>query len=415
MYGGIASKELVTKMANSDFLSFLGAGGISIENIQKAIDYIKKNAPTKVFGVNVLYNHLISEKEMDIVDLLLKNNINYLEAAGFKCATLPLVKYRLSGVRRINNEILIPNKVFLKASRISVVEEFVSPISDSFIDALIADNTITKEQAILAKKIPLADAVIIEADSAGHTDSRSALAIFPAIKKICEKLYNQYSYDNRINIGLAGGLGTPESIAAAFVLGADFIMTGSINQCTVESGAPDIVKDLLSQCDIEDTEICPTGDMFATEAKIQVLKKGTLFPFRAKKLHYYNLLYNSIEDFPDALVKDLEKNYYGESIPEILSSMQKKVPFDKFEELANNPKKKMEALFILYFYQSVKNAYNGNINDKINFQIHCGPAMGAFNFYIKDSPFEIWENRHVDQIAIKLLMDTCQVLKNYFI
>ena len=46
----------------------------------------------------------------------------------------------------------------------------------------------------------------------------------------------RYRYTKAIRVGAAGGIGTPEAAAAAFVLGADFILTGSINQCTVEAG-----------------------------------------------------------------------------------------------------------------------------------------------------------------------------------
>ena len=48
-------------------------------------------------------------------------------------------------------------------------------------------------------------------------------------------------------LGAAGGLGVPEAVAAAFVLGADFVLTGSINQCTAECGTSERVKDMLQQ------------------------------------------------------------------------------------------------------------------------------------------------------------------------
>lgn len=51
-------------------------------------------------------------------------------------------------------------------------------------------------------------------------------------------------------------------------------MTGSINQCTVEAGTSDDVKDLLQQLNIQDTDYAPAGDMFEMGAKIQVMKKG---------------------------------------------------------------------------------------------------------------------------------------------
>ena len=68
------------------------------------------------------------------------------------------------------------------------------------------------------------------------------------------------------------------------MVGADFVCTGSINQCTVESGMSDVVKDLLQDINVQDTEYAPAGDMFEIGARVQVLKKGTFFPARANKL-----------------------------------------------------------------------------------------------------------------------------------
>lgn len=82
------------------------------------------------------------------------------------------------------------------------------------------------------------------------------------------------SISQKIRVGAAGGIGTPEAAAAAFILGADFIVTGSINQCTVEAGTSEIVKDLLQEINVQDTEYAPAGDMFELGAKVQVLKKG---------------------------------------------------------------------------------------------------------------------------------------------
>ncbi len=63
-------------------------------------------------------------------------------------------------------------------------------------------------------------------------------------------------------MGAAGGIGTPEAAAAMFVMGADFILTGSINQCTVEAATSDAVKDLLQGMNVHDTDYAPSGELF---------------------------------------------------------------------------------------------------------------------------------------------------------
>lgn len=70
-----------------------------------------------------------------------------------------------------------------------------------------------------------------------------------------DRFMAKFHYDKSIRIGAAGGIGTPEAAASAFILGADFIMMGSINQCTVEAGTSDLVKDLLQDMNIQDTAL----------------------------------------------------------------------------------------------------------------------------------------------------------------
>lgn len=62
--------------------------------------------------------------------------------------------------------------------------------------------------------------------------------------------------------------------------GADFIITGSVNQCSVEAATSDEVKDLLQHINIQDTDYAPAGDMFEQGAKVQVLRRGVFFRSR---------------------------------------------------------------------------------------------------------------------------------------
>jgi trans-AT polyketide synthase/acyltransferase/oxidoreductase domain-containing protein len=86
--------------------------------------------------------------------------------------------------------------------------------------------------------------------------------------------------------------------AAAFLLGADFVATGSINQCTVEAGMSADGKSMLQEMDIHDTEYAPAGDMFEIGAQVQVLKKSVFFPARANKLLSLYRHYESLDDIP---------------------------------------------------------------------------------------------------------------------
>jgi trans-AT polyketide synthase/acyltransferase/oxidoreductase domain-containing protein len=56
----------------------------------------------------------------------------------------------------------------------------------------------------------------------------------------------------------------------------------------------------------------------------------------------------------------------------------------------------------------------GNTDQKVDFQVHCGPSLGAFNQWVKGTTLENWRNRHVDEIAEKLMKETAEVLNRRF-
>ena len=198
-------------------------------------------------------------------------------------------------------------------------------------------------------------------------------------------------------------------------MGADFVLTGSINQCTVQGGISDAVKDLLQDMDVQDTDYCPAGDMFEIGAKLQVLKKGILFPARANKLYDIYQQYNSIEEIPEKTIQQLEKSFFKRTIDSIWKDVKEfyinKGWQNKIEKAQSNPKHRMALIFRWYFFHTSQLAFEGDMTKKVNFQIHTGPALGAFNAWVKGTSMESWRNRHVDEIAIKLMDSTAVLLE----
>jgi trans-AT polyketide synthase/acyltransferase/oxidoreductase domain-containing protein len=226
-----------------------------------------------------------------------------------------------------------------------------------------------------------------------------------------------HRYSVPICVGAAGGLGTPEAVAAAFILGADFVLTGSVNQCTVEAGTSDAVKDLLQQADVQDTDLVPAGDMFEMGAKVQVFKKGLLFPGRAKKLYDVYRQFNSLEDIDAQTRTQIETRYFKRTFADVYAETKafflRAMP-ETIERAERDPKHKMALVFRWYFVHSSRLARVGNPDEKVDYQIHCGPALGAFNQSVKGTPFENWRNRHVDEIAERLMTGASSILENRF-
>jgi GT2 family glycosyltransferase len=68
----------------------------------------------------------------------------------------------------------------------------------------------------------------------------------------------------------------------------------------------------------------------------------------------------------------------------------------------------MALLFRSYLGQSSKWAIQGLYERRMDYQIWCGPAMGAFNSWVEGSFLERPENRTVEQVARNLLEGACQ-------
>jgi trans-AT polyketide synthase/acyltransferase/oxidoreductase domain-containing protein len=418
MYKGIASKELVVRMAKAKMLSFLGTGGLTLQQISDHIDAVQKELSVNdPYGMNLLHNIEDPEFEMNTVKLYLQKGVRNIEASAYMHMTEPLAYFHIAGLEKAaNGTIVNRHKVLAKLSRPEVAEGFMRPVSERILNNLLEKKLIRSEQAEMARKVPISYDICIEADSGGHTDRGIASVLFPSIQRLKQDIQKQYKYTKNIRIGLAGGIGTPMSAASAFIMGADFVLTGSINQCTVEANMSSEVKDLLQTMNVQDTDYAPSGNAFELGSKVQVLKKGVLFPARANKLYTLFSQYGSLEEIPERTVAQLEKNYFKKPLPQIWeetkSYLQKRGKQHEIEKAEKRPKHKMALIFRWYFSFSTRIALQGDLNNKVDFQVHTGPALGAFNQWVKGTDLESWKNRHVDKIGEKLMEETGALLQN---
>src|SRR5262245_7290812 len=84
MYKGIASKELVAAIGKAGMMGYLGCGGMDVADIDAALRFIKSELSAgQPYGVNLLCNLDRPEAEDQAVDLFLKHDVRYVEAAAF--------------------------------------------------------------------------------------------------------------------------------------------------------------------------------------------------------------------------------------------------------------------------------------------------------------------------------------------
>jgi len=419
MYKGIASKELVVRLGKAGLIGFLGTGGMKFDQIESDIRFIQSETQgQQVYGLNLLASPFKPDLEQATVDLLLRYRVPRVEAAAFTQITASLVRYRVSGLSiGPDGAINIPHLVLAKVSRPEVAEQFLSPPPTPLLQRLVEIRQITRTEADLAQFIPMADDLCVEADSGGHTDRGVLQALLPVILQLRDQLSQKHSYPFPICIGAAGGIGTPHAVAASFILGADFVLTGSVNQCTVEAGTSDAVKDLLQQANVQDTDMVPAGDMFEMGGKVQVFKRGLLFPARAKKLYDLYRQYNSLDEIDPQTRFQIESRYFKRSFAEVYAETRDyylRLMPEVIERAERDPKQKMALVFRWYLVHTNRLALSGNPDDKVDYQIHCGPALGAFNQWVKGSALEHWRRRHVDEIAERLMIGAAKLLDERF-
>lgn len=413
MAHGIASPEIAIALGKAGMLGFIGAAGDSPEKVEKTL--IRMKAEGVPFGFNLIHSPNENGLEDKIVDLYLKYELHLVEASAFLQMTLPLIRYRVTGIHEDENgNIIVPNRIIAKVSRVEVASKFMAPPPQKMLNQLVEQGVITQHQAELAAKIPVAQDITSEADSGGHTDNRPAVCLHPTMVALRNQMQAQYNYSMPLRIGFGGGNGTPASIAAAISMGAAYLVTGSVHQACLESGTSDVARQMLAAAGQADTAMAPAGDMFEMGVTVQVLRRGTLFAMRAKKLYELYRKYNSLEEIPAADRATLEKQYFLDTLEnawaKTASFWNQKDPREVAKAEADSHHK-MALTFRAYLGQSSRWATAGIPERKADYQIWCGPAMGAFNEWTKGTFLEKVENRKVVTVAMNLMIGAARELR----
>lgn len=407
MANGIASEELVEAMGNAGMLGFFGAAGLSPTRIESALRRLTTSMAGKPYGFNLINSPNEPVWQEEVADLYLKYGVPCIEASAYISLSLPLVKYRVTGIHKnAAGEVVAPNRVIAKLSRTEVAQRFFSPPPEKMVRKLVDAGDITPEQAEWAREIPMAQDVTMEADSGGHTDHRAAMAALPTMIALRDEMQAKHQYRQPLRVGLGGGIGTPFAAAAAFAMGAAYVVTGSVNQACVEAGTSDAVREMLAKASQTDVGLAPAADMFEMGVTVQVLKRGTRFVTRGMKLYEVYKSCDSLEAIPAAEREKLEQEIFQAPLDAIWQQTEaffRDRDPRQLEKAEKNPRHKMGLVFRWYLGQSSGWANRGEEARKDDYQIWCGPAMGAFNAWVAGSYLEGPRGRKVADVARVLL------------
>jgi PfaD family protein len=425
MANGIATTRLVIAMARAHMLGFFGAAGLGFERVERSVEELTRELGVGVspdgaeselaWGVNLIHSPQEPALEAAVADMLVARGVRIVEASAFMALTPSIVRYACAGLRRLpDGSITRRHHVFAKISRPEVATHFMSPAPKAMLEALVAQGKLTREEAELAAHVAVAEDVTVEADSGGHTDNRPLVAMFPIITALRDAMMDKHGFSRPIRVGAGGGLGTPDGVAAAFALGAAYVLTGSVNQSAIESGLSEDGRLMLAKAGVADVVMAPAADMFELGVKVQVLKRGTMFAPRAQRLYETYLAHPSIEAMPPEVRSRLEKETLSTTLDAIWAGTQgfwsKRDPRE-LEKAARDPKHKMALCFRWYLGLSSRWAIAGEQSRKLDYQVWCGPAMGAFNDWVKGSFLEDPKERNAVTIALNLLEGAAAVTR----
>jgi PfaD family protein len=407
MAGGIASADMVCALGHDRLLATFGAAGLVPERVEAGIRRIQSELPNGPYAFNLIHSPSEEALEARAVDLYLRHGVRTVEASAFLDLTPHIVRYRALGLRTLPDGSVEPgNRVIAKVSRREVARKFMEPPPARLLADLVASGHLTDAQASVTARVPVCDDVTVEADSGGHTDNRALVVLLPSILELRDEIQAARGYATPMRIGAAGGIGTSEAVLAAFAMGAAYVVTGSVNQSCLESGTSPHARRLLAQADAADVMMAPAADMFEMGVKVQLLRRGTQFPMRAQRLYELYRQYESLDEIPGEERERLERQILRRPIDDIwrdtVEFFRARDPA-QVERAEGSPKRKMALVFRWYLGLSSRWANTGEGGREMDYQIWCGPSMGAFNDWARGSYLEAPENRRVVDVARNLM------------
>lgn len=412
MANGIGSEEVVIAMARIGLMGFFGAAGLPVERIAQAIDRVQAEVGEGAYGFNLIHSPNEPGAEDTTVDLFLERGVRVISASAYSKLTPALVRFRAAGLSEgPGGTVQIHNRVLAKVSRPEVAAHFLRPAPERMLAALVERGQISAAQAALASRVPMADDLTAEADSGGHTDRRPLPVLLPLLIALRDRIAAETGH--RVRVGAAGGLGTPAAVAAAFSLGAAYVLTGTVNQACVEAGTSPMVKAMLAEAGAADIGMAPAGDMFEQGAEVQVLKRGTLFAQRGNKLRAWYRRYDSLDQLDETERAELDR-ILGQPVDQVWASC---VDFfgqrdpAQIARAERDPRHKMALVFRWYLGLSSRWAIGGVAERRVDTQIWCGPAIGAFNDWTRGTFLQAPENRRVAVVAANLMAGAAAMIR----
>ncbi|MEV6525974.1 hypothetical protein AB0M43_28920 [Longispora sp. NPDC051575] len=215
----VTSVDLCLRLGKAGLLGFYGAEHMPLAAVVAALDELRDTP----FGME-----LPAERESELVDRYLDAGVRCVDATGYTRPTPDLLRYRFAAG---------PRQLLVNVASPAAALPFLLPPEPGTWTGLDPSGPTRRT----ARADPATDLLPVATDIAVLGGNVAHLL---ALVRLRDRL------GSPTRIGYGGGLGTREGVAAAFVLGADFVVAGSVNHPTPEAGATDEVRDALAALDV---------------------------------------------------------------------------------------------------------------------------------------------------------------------
>jgi len=146
--------------------------------------------------------------------------------------------------------------------------------------------------------------------------------------------------------------------------------------------------------------------MFEMGVQVQVLRRGSMFGVRAATLYALYRAHQSWDEVPAADKATVERQILRSTFDEAWRSTcefwQERDP-QQIAKAEADPHHQMALVFRAYLGKASRWAIDGELDRQVDYQIWCGPAMGAFNQWAAGSFLAAPDKREAVQVARNLM------------
>ena len=143
-----------------------------------------------------------------------------------------------------------------------------------------------------------------------------------------------------------------------------------------------------------------------------------MFAMRAAKLYELYRGFESYDQIPAAtrtvIERDMLRSSFEAAWQRTREYFECRDP-GQIQRAEQNQKHKMALVFRSYLGQSSLWAKTGVADRKIDYQIWCGPAMGAFNAWVRGSCLEAVSGRRIYSMAMNLLYGAARMMRSQWL